>query len=643
MFCFQLRWTDAEPHWRNTAEGERMIEKICYVLEEIPMLAVAGLCLLASFILERGNVGLPLDPAWLTVLICGFPIVCEAVEALFEKKGISKITSALLISTAMIAAILIDDLFAAGEVAFIMAIGELLEDMTTERAKKGLHKLLALTPKMAHVLRDGVYVEIPAEEVTVGDIVRILPGETVPTDGVIESGETAIDQSVITGEAIPVDCGAGDAVYSGTVNCFGSITVKVTKIAEDSCLQRMIQLVRRAEQEKAPMERTADRYASILVPIALLIAVVTYLVTGNIIRGVTVLVVFCPCALVLATPTAIMAAVGQATKHGVIIKSGEALEKMGEVDTIAFDKTGTLTIGKPAVSDVVALADISEEELLQLAATAEEQSEHPLGKAITAYAKERGIRLLPCTEFRMTSGRGIEATVDGRAVLCGNEQFLREHGTEVSAKERERISDLTETGKVVVILADKEKLLGLIALSDTLRDDVKATIEELRKNGVEACLLTGDRLATAQYLAKQAGIRELRAELLPEQKVAAIREFSENGRLVCMVGDGVNDAPALKTAAVGVAMGGIGSDIAVEAADLALVSDDISRILYLKKLAVKTVRTIKLGITLSMMINLAAVLLSVLGILTPTTGALVHNAGSVFVVLIAAGLYDRTI
>lgn len=620
-----------------------MIEKICDFLEGIPMLVVSGICLLASFLLERFDVGFPVDPAWVTVLICGFPIVCEAMEALFEKKGISKITSALLIGTAMIAAIIIGDLFAAGEVAFIMAIGELLEDITTERAKKGLHNLLALTPKEAHVLKDGVWADIPVEEVMIGDLVRILPGETVPTDGIIKSGETAVDQSVITGEAIPVDCGAGDTVYSGTLNCFGSIEITVTKIAEDSCLQKMIQLVRRAEEEKAPMERTADKYASILVPVALLIAVVTYLVTGNIIRGVTVLVVFCPCALVLATPTAIMAAVGQATKHGVIIKSGEALEKMGEVDTIAFDKTGTLTVGKPSVSDILAFGTVPGEKLLQLAATAEERSEHPLGKAITAYAKAQGVALLNCTDFRMTSGRGIEANVDGTRLYCGNEQFLSEHGVSLTEAARAQIAELTETGKAVVLIADDKAVLGAIALSDTLRENVRETIEELRKNGVEAFLLTGDRLATASYYAQMAGVRELRAELLPKQKVDAIRELTESGRKVCMVGDGVNDAPALKSAAVGVAMGGIGSDIAVEAADLALVSDDISRMQYLKKLAVKTVRTINLGITLSMMINVIAVLLSILGILTPTTGALVHNAGSILVVLIAAGLYDRKI
>ena len=547
-----------------------------------------------------------------------------------------------MICIAMFAAITIGDLFAAGEVAFIMAIGALLEEATTNRAQKGLKQLISLAPTKGRRLINGKEEIIPAEEIRQGDVLRILPGETIPVDGIIISGETSIDQSIMTGESLPVDKGIGEEVFCGTINRFGSIDISATKVGENSSLQKLIRMVKDAENKQAPMQRIADRAASWLVPVALFIAISAYIFTGKIVTAVTVLVVFCPCALVLATPTAIMAAIGQATKHGVIIKSGEALEKMGKVDMIAFDKTGTLTYGRLDVSDMISFDEtISETDLLSLAASAETRSEHPLGKAIVEYAKSKEVPLMESNDFEMTAGKGIFAEVGNHSLLCGNEKFLTENGVLIDNKVQSALERLRTQGKASVLVAECQKCIGVIALSDVLRPEAKDMVSRLSDMHTHPVLLTGDNQKTADYFAQQVGISEVRAELLPEEKVQSIENLQEENHKVCMIGDGVNDAPALKTADVSVAMGSMGSDIAIDAAEIALMSDDISKIPYLKRLSNATVNTIKLSITLSMCINFAAILLSLMGLLTPTTGALVHNAGSCFVVLIAALLYDR--
>lgn len=585
---------------------------------------------------------LPFDPAWVTVIISGIPLLYLAVWRIIHNPGISKISSALLITIAMFAAIAIGDLFAAGEVAFIMAIGAILEEMTTNRAKKGLKKLISLAPTQGRRLINGKEEMIPAEEIRQGDVLRILPGETIPVDGKILTGETSVDQSIMTGESLPVDKSVGDEVFCGTINRFGSIDITATKVGEDSSLQKLIRMVQDAENKQAPMQRIADKVASWLVPVALLIAIGAYIGTGNIVTAVTVLVVFCPCALVLATPTAIMAAIGQATKHGVIIKSGEALEKMGKVDTIAFDKTGTLTYGRLDVSDILPFdKNLDEMSLLALTASAEAKSEHPLGKAIVSCANERGLPLTESSAFKMITGKGIYAEISGEKLLCGNEKFLKENAVAIDNTVQTVLMKLRTQGKASILVASGTKCIGVIALSDVLRPEAKDMVSRLSSMHTRTVLLTGDNEKTANYFAEQVGISEVRAELLPEEKVQNIEELQRENHKVCMIGDGVNDAPALKTAEVSVAMGNMGSDIAIDAADIALMSDDISKIPYLKRLSNATVATIKFSITLSMCINFVAIVLSLLQLLNPTTGALVHNAGSCFVVLIAALLYDR--
>ena len=628
-----------------------MLKRINDFLAGLPMTMVSGAFLLLDLIPHLSETFggapvrfpfLPFDSAWVTVLISGIPLLYLAIWRIVHNPGISKISSALLICIAMFAAIGIGDLFAAGGVVFIMAIGALLEDATTNRAKKGLKKLIHLAPTQGRRVRDGKEELVPAEAIRQGDVLRILPGETIPVDGTILCGETSVDQSIMTGESLPVDKGVGEKVFCGTINRFGSIDITATKVGEDSSLQKLIRMVQQAEEKQAPMQRIADRAASWLVPVALLIAVLAYVFTANLITAVTVLVVFCPCALVLATPTAVMAAIGQATKHGVLIKSGEALEKMGKVDTIAFDKTGTLTYGRLAVSDILSFTDtLSETELLSLAASAEARSEHPLGKAIVACAQEKNLPLSEAFGFQMTAGKGIFAEVDGRRLLCGNEKFLREHGVRIEDRVNAALERLRTQGKASVFVAEEQTCIGVLALSDVLRPEAKEMVSRLSSMHTRTVLLTGDHQTTAEYFAQKIGISEVRAELLPEEKVQGVEALQAEGRKVCMIGDGVNDAPALKTADVSVAMGSMGSDIAIEAADIALMSDDLSKVPYLKRLSNATVKTIKASITLSMCINFVAIVLSLLGLLTPTTGALVHNAGSCFVVLIAALLYDR--
>lgn len=619
-----------------------MLKKINDFLASVPATLVGGVFLILSFVLPGMGVELPVDPAWITVFISGLPLLYLAIWRVIYNPGISKISSALLISIAMVAAIAIGDLFAAGEVAFIMALGAILEDMTTNRAKKGLKKLISLAPTQGRRITDGKEEMIATGDIHKDDILRILPGETIPVDGVIISGETSVDQSVMTGESLPVDKMIGDDVFCGTINRFGAIDIKATKVGEDGSLQKLIRMVEEAENKKAPMARIADRCASWLVPVALSIAIVAGVATKDIVRAVTVLVVFCPCALVLATPTAIMAAIGQAAKHGVVIKSGEALEKMGRVDTIAFDKTGTLTYGRLEVCNIIPFdPDIDEDLLLSLAASAEAKSEHPLGKAIVSFAKKKEFALTESTDFKMTAGKGILAEISGKKILCGNEKFLRSCNATFENDVHSKLETLRSQGKASILVAENGKCIGVIALSDVLRPEAVNMVSRLSAMNTDTVLLTGDNKLTADYFAGQACISEIRAELLPEQKVESITELQADKHTVCMIGDGVNDAPALKTANVGVAMGSMGSDIAVEAADIALMSDDISKIPYIKRLSNATVHTIKFSITLSMCINFIAVTLSVLGLLTPTTGALVHNAGSCFVVLIAALLYDR--
>ncbi|WP_296859100.1 cation-translocating P-type ATPase [uncultured Methanobrevibacter sp.] len=614
-----------------------MIDEIIDYLFSLKMTIVSGIFLLISviFMIFGIDTTIYLNPAWGTVIISGIPMLLLAMTRLIREKWIS---SALLIAIAMVASLLIGEVFAAGEVAWIMALGALLEDWTVERAKKGLRNLINLTPQTGRRITNGNEEVIPVDEIKIGDTLRILPGESVPVDGEIIVGTSSLDQSIMTGESLPIDKEVGDEVFCGTMNLYGAIDIKATSLGENSSLQKLIDLVKAADEKQAPTQRIADKWATWLVPVALAIAIVAWLVTGNIERGVTVLVVFCPCALILATPTAIMAAIGQATKYGVLIKSGEALEILGDLNTLVFDKTGTLTYGNLEVSDIISLKDdLTSEDLLKIVASCEKLSEHPLAKAIVKNAKEAHIDIEEPQDFKMYPGKGVTCTNSYGKIYAGNSKFLSEYNIDVNCQ----LDKLKHEGKASIIVALNDEVIGLIGLSDVIREDSKDMIEKLHELGTETILLTGDNAETANYFAKQIGIGKVFGNLLPEEKLSWIEKLKSEGKKVCMIGDGVNDAPALKTADVSVAMGSVGSDVAIEAADIALLGDDIGKIPYLKKLSNSTLFTIKTNITMSMVINAAAIICSVLGLLNPVTGAIVHNAGSCLVVLNAALLYDR--
>ena len=574
------------------------------------------------------------DLAWVAIILCGVPIVMEAIIGLVTAFDIK---ADVLVSLALIASVCTGENFAAGEVAVIMQLGSLLEELTVARARAGIEKLVHLTPQTARIVTGEKEKIIPSERVEIGDIIRVLPGETVPVDGIIIEGETSVNQAVMTGESLPVDKKAGDEVSSGTVNQFGRFEMRATKVGEDSSIQRMIRLVQSADAGKAKIVGLADRWATWIVVIALTAAVLTWIVTGQIIRAVTIMVVFCPCALVLATPTAIMAAIGNATKHGFLIREGDALERLSKVSKITFDKTGTLTYGKPEVIKIQNTSGISETELYAFCAAAEKSSEHPLGKAIVyCYEQEYSSEIWKSSEFKMIPGRGVQAVVNKRQVLAGNIEMLEENGISLAEDYIEQADGYINKGCTIIYVAIDHVFAGYIVLSDTIRSESKDMLKALTELKVQPVLLTGDNRNAAKTIAEQISISEVHANCLPEDKMNFIKEYQAQKEAVCMIGDGINDAPALKAADVGIAMGGIGSDIAVDAADIALVDDEVKELPHLIALSKRMMTTIKINMSFSMALNFLAIVLAITGILNPVVGALVHNAGSVLVIINSA-------
>ena len=628
---------DLTQHGRKSARqnrqefDSRQLTKLGGIKKDIVFLVISGAAVVCSLLNIQP---FPFDMAWVAIILCGLPIILEAIIGLVTEFDIK---ADVLVSIALVASVCIGEDFAAGEVAFIMQLGALLEELTVAKARAGIEKLVHLTPQTARVLRDGKEEIVPAERVAVGDRIRVLPGETVPVDGVIVSGQTSVNQAVMTGESLPVDKGVGDAVSSGTVNQFGAFEMEATKVGEDSSIQRMIRLVQSADAGKAKIVGLADRWATWIVVIALTAAALTWLISGEIIRAVTILVVFCPCALVLATPTAIMAAIGNATKHGFLVREGDALERLAKAKVIAFDKTGTLTYGTPEVVAVVgASGDLGSDEVYALAASAEQLSEHPLGKAIVACFKKSGGALFDAEDFKMLPGQGVSAYVGGRLVLAGKPELLRENGVGMSVPPEAEA--YIAQGCTVTYVAADGVFAGFLALSDTLRKESAATIAALTELDVRPVLLTGDHENAARSIADALHITELRANCLPEDKLGYIGEYQSEGLPVCMIGDGVNDAPALKKADVGIAMGGVGSDIAVDAADIALVDDEVKELPHLVALSKRMMLTIKLNMSFSLLLNFVAIALAIVGTLDPVIGALVHNTGSVLVITNSAFL-----
>ena len=601
----------------------------------VTFIIISSICLFMSLIQSVDEL-LHFNLSWVAIILCGLPIIKEAATCLYEEFDIK---ADVLVSLALIASVIIGEIFAAGEISVIMTIGALLEDLTVQKAKSGIENLVKLTPKQARIIRDNKEIMINADDIEIGDMVRVIVGETIPVDGVIIKGQGSIDESIMNGESLPVDKYVGDDVLSGTINQYSTFDIKATKTSQDSSLKRMIKLVKEADSKKAPIVSLTDRWATWIVVIALVSSIGTYLVTHQILRSVTILVVFCPCALVLATPTAIMAGIGNASKYGMLIKGGDVVERLSKIKNIAFDKTGTLTYGKLSVVEYKSFnPEYDDEALLKILASVEAYSEHPLGKAIISYYKENNEELLDIQNFKVNPGKGITATLDEKSILVGNLKLIKDVDINLNKDIINISEEFTKKGYTVIYLSIDNKLIGYVALSDILREEAKEVISYIKSQKINPVMLTGDNKNSAQNIASIVGIDDINPSLLPEDKMNIIKNLEDSKSPTCMIGDGVNDALALKYSSVGISMGAIGSDIAIEASDIALASDDIKNIPYLLYLSKKTMKTIKLNVTFSLALNFLAIILAMTGILNPVVGALVHNLGSVFVILNSAKL-----
>ena len=598
-----------------------------------------GVLLLAGFLVSLA--GDTTAGKWLyfaSAVIGGIPLFMLAGKAVFIRHDI---TAGFMASVAMIAAILIGEYSAAALVVFMFAIGDWLENLTVARADNALRDLARLIPPTLRVIRDGAELTIPVDQARVGDRAVVRSGERIGVDGCVLLGSGSVNQAAITGESMPVEKGQGDEVYAGTLNEVGMLEIEVRKLGPDTALGQIVRLVRDARQTQAPVQRLANRYARILVPVTFGIAALVFFLTRDLVRSITVLVVVCPCALVLATPTAVAAAIGNAAKKGILVKSGAVMEQAGKIDVVAFDKTGTLTLGQPKVQDVIALNGLAADEILALAAAAERGSEHPIGHSITAYSRERGVILLEAGGFTILPGYGVFAQVNDRKVVVGSRVLLQEQGVDCAEEADLRIKRLEELGQTVVPVAVDGKLAGLVALADTPRPEARQVVKELKQNGVkEVIMITGDNERTAEQIGQALGIDRVYARVLPQDKLRIIRELQAQGKRVAFVGDGVNDAPALAAAEIGIAMGVTGTDVAMETADIGLMADEIERIPQMIDLSNKTLRVIRQNVIFSMSMNVLSVVLGGFGIIGPALGALMHEASALPVLANSARLIN---
>lgn len=588
--------------------------------------SIGGAALLTSLILGWTNHAdvLPFDLAWIAVVLCGVPIVLGALIGLIKDHDV---TADVLVSLALIGCLSLQEYAAAGEVAFIMEVGTILEDFTSAKANKGIESLIRMSPSKARLVEEGKETLVAVEAVQKGQLIHILPGEEVPLDGLVEEGVSSLDESALTGESMPVEKKVGDPVYSGTMDLTSSFYLKTTSVSKDSSFQRIVALAKEQDAKKAKIVKKADRWAAWMVLASFLTALATcliyYAVTKDFhlgfYRGVTVLVVFCPCAFVLATPTAVMAGIGNLTKHRILVRSGEALERIADCDIVALDKTGTLTEGKAQVLDFVVLKNPEKASFYDsLSIALEKNSSHPLADAIVA----RGGSSLILESCRTIPGEGVSATYQGHPYFIGR-------------KEKNPLPEedkYLQEGDSIVELYEDEKLVAFYALSDTLKKDAPQAMSRLLLRGITPVLLTGDREGSAKKVASSLGIKEVRYGLLPEGKKEAIETYQKQGHRCLMGGDGINDALALKEAHASFSMGLKGKEVAIENSDAVFVKDEIGEIPYLLEMAKRTLKKIKINIIISMSLNVIAVSLSIAGLLDPVSGAIFHNAGSVFVV-----------
>ncbi len=577
---------------------------------------------------------LPFQFSIIPLVLCGGKCVVDAVEATITKR---KITAGMLVVLALIGCTYVGEYISGAITAFMMIIGEVLEDFTMLKTKNAVSELVKLVPTTCRKLVDGQFKQVSIKQVVKGDIVQVQAGEKIAADGTITKGQAAINEAAITGESMPVDKKVGDKVFVGTLNENGVIEIEIEKLGNDTVLGNIIKTVKAAQDNKGNAQKIADRFSEVFLPIILVIAIFVWATTNDLMRVMSVLVIACPCALVLATPTVVIAAVGNAAKKGVLIKGGDAIEAAAKITTVCFDKTGTITKGTPQVVSTFVMDGVDKAEYYKAIAMVEKNSSHPIGKAIMKNITENNyadVKNIPNAEFEMLFGRGVRA-VDGKDVYeVSNKKCLADI-KEVPGKVQEYIKKEESLGRTTMIVVENGKILGGIAVADTIRENVKSTMEQFKKLGVKhVVMLTGDNEFTAKAICDEAGIGEFRANLLPEDKLEAIKKFKQQGEVVAMVGDGVNDAPALALADVGIAMGAAGTDVAAEASNITLMSDNVGMLPSTLAICQRSYFMIKQNIIVfAVFVNVIGVFLSGLGFLNPIAAALVHNASSIFVVL----------
>jgi len=595
---------------------------------------IVGTLIVASWALAYWNIGpvfVNAGLALLATLFGGWQRFLSGFQDIYRRK----ITVNVFVTVALTATLGVGEFRPAAIIIFIMAVVGALESYTLGKSRQSIRDLLDLTPRTATVRSGTEEVTIPIEQVQVGTVVIVKPGERVPVDGVVATGASSVDQAPITGESMPVEKFKGSELFSGTLNLTGRVEVRATKVGADTTLARIVHLVEAAQGTKAPIQSLADRFTVWFLPVVLVLAITVFILTGNVKTAVSILLVACPCAFAIATPTAVTAGISNMARRAVLVKGGIFFELAGKIDALLVDKTGTFTLGRPKVLEVVAFDGLPDQDVLRIAAVAEKHSEHPLAKAVLDCARQRTLAVPDPDEFRVEIGRGVTARWNGHDIAVGKEDFVRAKGVVLSADTQCRISAQVEQGRTVVLVAQGTQAVGLIAIADEVRPETQAAIASLHQvmGNRNITMLTGDNPLVAGAVAKQIGVDHFEAGLLPEQKQEFVKKLQAAGHTVGMIGDGINDAPALALADVGIAMGAAGTDVAIETADVTLMNDDLSRVVDFMLMSRTVLRRIRLNIFFSIIYNATGLALGSLGMLTPVLAVIFQEAGCVTVVL----------
>ncbi|MCX7749130.1 MAG: cation-translocating P-type ATPase [Clostridia bacterium] len=590
--------------------------------------------ILASFGLEHWN----LAPVFITAGIALLATFLGGIQRFFY--GIKdllhgRITVNVFVTVSLAATMAIGEFLSAAIVIFIMAVAGAVESYALDKSRKGIQDLLDLAPKTATIIKEGREEAVPVEDVQIGNIIVVKPGEGIPVDGIVVSGSGSVNQAAITGESVPAHKTTGSELFAGTLNETGRLEFEATKVGEDTTLAKIVHRVEEAHELKAPIQKIADRFTAWFLPIVLLAAALGYYITRDIKSAVSILLVAAPCALSIGTPTAVTAGIANMSRRGVIVKGGLFFELAGKVNALLIDKTGTFTVGHPKVLDIIPSYDSSKEEVLHLAAVAEKYSEHPLAKAVLDFAKEKSITVQDPDDFMSEVGLGVTAVTSDKKICVGRTSFLRNKGISIPAEIEKGLTTQEELGRTSILVSKGDCAIGLIAIADKIRPETKGAVNALSEVlGIENLhMLTGDNQASAQAVAKQIGVTNVHAELLPEDKQEYVRKLQKAGQKVAMIGDGINDAPALALADVGIAMGSSGTDVAIETADVALMNDDLTKVAEFVVISRRVVRRIKLNIFFSMVFNLIGIILGNLGLLTPVIAIIFQEAGTITVII----------